>query len=85
MKEINEFLNRILKRVAGHRNFEIVVAAAVEEVLGVSVKSTNVFIKGDVIFLKLDPVIKNEAIIKNRKIIDLIKKNLPNSRIKEIR
>ncbi|MGH2564109.1 MAG: hypothetical protein ACRDE5_06335 [Ginsengibacter sp.] len=75
MIEIKDLLNRLNKNLFSEERKREVVRNTISKIIGVGIKSEDVQIKNNIIYLNIKPIYKNEIFIKKEQIFSELQKS----------
>ncbi len=82
MFNLDKFLDKF-KKIKPPINY--IIIDIIKNELNVNIKSENILIKNNIIYIKTKPIIKSEVFIKKQKILELIKNKTNNNKFKDIK
>lgn len=83
MIEIKDLLSKFSKILSSGEVKKQIIKEALFEVLNIEIKTDNIKIKNNIVYLNIKPLYKNEILIKKEKIFEKLKEKLGTSKLPE--
>lgn len=74
MKDIRFYLNVFLKKEINKNFLKKLIKKSILTTAGIDIKEDNIFFKGNVILLKIKPILKQQVLLKKNIILELLKR-----------
>jgi hypothetical protein len=85
MPDIKDLLSRFQSMLSTGEGRKEVVVEAIKKSVGIEVKTEDIEIKGNIVFLKIKPIYKNEVLLKKEKILSSFKDSLGSKAPEDVR